>query len=443
MSWYSDLFSKTPADNKEKKPVSHSAAHSVPRTINRDKQPVSVLKQFIPIRNLDDALIETLPQATLTYDKDSLIFQQGEKSDGVFYLLRGRIKLQPQSKNTYVVDPDDARAHLPLNSGSVFGATATALTEVSLLAVSVELNKLWKDQSSEDISCSELVDIELPEQLNNNRFFTSFAQAYRENKLQLPTLPNVALKLREAMQHDISVREAVDIIHIDPTIVTKLIQLANSALYAPTTPVTNCHNAVVRLGLEATRTLVMSIGLKQLFNCKEPRLMKAMQSLWQSSLQISCLCYVLAQETDTVNPEDALLAGLICDIGVIPLLHYASQHPDQYPEQTDLNNAIPYLCAPVGALVLHTLGFSDELSNIPHQAENWFYDSGEEITLTDIVILAKLHNYFGKPKAKELPHINTILAYAKLKNGQLTPDFSLTILHKAQQRFHAALSILA
>ncbi len=378
---------------------------SEPYEIINKKLATETLKKFVPIRHLEDLVIGALPQSCLFFKNQSLIFIYGQKTDRVFYLLEGTISMQPDSDNSYAISADSNHAHLPLNSGNTCGATAIAVTDITILAISVELNRLWANKSQEQISCVELIDIELPEQINDNQFFKRFAQAYRENKLQLPTLPTVAFKLKEAMKQDIGTHEAVEIIHIDATIVAKLIQVANSPLYSPTSPITNCHDAVTRLGLEATRNLVMGISLKQLFNCNNKQFMKAMQKLWQKSLYVSSLSFVLAQECSTVNPEDALLAGLISDIGVIPLLHFAEQYPDQYPDLSELEDSIPYLRAPVGALMLHTLGFSKELSNIPHLAENWVYDSGDTLSLADIVILAKLHSYFGSKKAKDLPYI--------------------------------------
>ena len=314
---------------------------------------------------------------------------------------------------------------------------------MTILAISGELNQLWSDKSREEVSCIDIIDIELPEELHGQQFFNSFSQAYRESKLSLPSLPHVAIKLKEAMANKIGVNEAVEIIQLDPPIVTKLIQVANSPLYAPITPITNCHDAVTRLGLEATRSLVLGISLKQLFKCDDKKLMKSMQELWKKSLYVSSLSFVLAAETGTINPEDALLAGLISDIGIIPLLHFAEENPDEYPEHQDLENAMPYLRAPVGTLVLHTLGFSEELTAIPHHAEDWFFDSGKDLTITDIVILAKLHSYIGSKEVKDLPYINSIPAYSKLKKGKLDPDFSLQVLHKAQDRIKSAMQMLA
>lgn len=453
MNWFTHLFHKrTPAKNTPQHHASTTesttgddllAAYDSPFVTRQQTLTPEQLKCFIPLRDLDVASLETLPQATLIYPKNAIVFNRGQDTDCVYYLLEGRLLMQPESDSNYEVVADSPRATLPLNSGTRYGATAVALSEVAIVKISVELNRLWAKQSQDSISCVELVDITLPAEIANHHFFESFSDAYRANKLRLPSLPNVALKLKQALQKDIGIHEAVDIIHIDPPIVTKLIQVANSPLYGGTLRINNCHDAINRIGLNATRNLVMGISLKELFRCKNRELMACMQGIWKNSLYVSSLSFVLAQEFSQINPDDALLAGLVADIGAIPLLHFAEQFPEAYPSIAELDSSLPYLRGPVGSLMLHTLGFPESLTQIPHHAENWLYDSGETLTLIDIVILAKLHSYFGSKQAKNLPYINSIPAYAKIGNGRLEPDFSLSILHKAQQRINAAMHLLS
>ena len=453
MNWVKRLFSQPDkavdkdqdgcnAGNEKQTAVQAPLSLSEPVSVNVDPQALSVLKKFVPLRDLDDHCILQIPHKLTNFITGSVLFIRNQPADAVVYLLQGEVEMQPDSSNSYTVTADSTQANLPLNSGKVYGATAVAKSDVQLLDVSGDLTQLWLNKSQQQVSCIELVDLQLPEQISDNLFFNSFAQSYRENKLSLPSLPHVALKLKDAMQQDIGVAEAVDIIQVDPPIATKLIQVANSPLYSPVSPISNCQDAVARLGLAATRNLVIGISLKQLFTSKDARLMKRMQQLWRDSLYISSLSFILAQESGAVNPEDALLAGLISDIGIIPLFHFAEQYPDQYPDVKQFQAAIPYLRAPVGTLVLHTLGFSEELTQIPHYAEDWYYDSGAQLNLTDIVIVAKLHSYYGNRQTTGLPHINAIPAYHKLPQGQLNPDFSLYVLHKAQQRIQAAMRIL-
>jgi len=457
MNWFKKLFSKifgskpTQEQNSNKfvkeKIISQKKPTSCSKPIKTSTKRLTtdVLKKFIPLKNMDEKDLDSLAIKTQVYSKKSILFIQGDESKEVYYLLSGSVQIQPDSNNNYEISFDSPVAHLPLNSGKTIGGTATALTEVTLLVVPGELNQLWaiKSENKED-SYVELNDFELPAELSNHAFFESFSQAYRENKLRLPSLPNVALKLNKAMANeDIGVNEAVDIIHMDSAIVTKLIQVSNSPAYAPVNPITNCHDAVLRLGLEATRNLVMSISLKQLFKCENKQLMQSMESLWKKSLYLSSLSFVLASETKVINPDDALLAGLVADIGTIPLLHFAEENPSDHPDFKDIESAIPYLRAPVGSLVLHTLGFSKELSAIPHHSEDWFYDKGDKLTLTDIVILAKLHSYISAKKTEGLPYINSIPAYSKLKKGSLDANFSLMILQKAQSRVNSTMQMLS
>jgi HD-like signal output (HDOD) protein len=452
MNWFTKRFSMPPKSPlPEKKPdITPSAPPSDPFTCSepiateQKKLPLAMLKKLAPLRDMDDAYVEQLAHTTLRYTAGSVIFRLGQKTNSVFYLLKGSVELQPDSNNFYTLSAESSLANLPLNSGKLCGATALAITDITVLAISGEFIYRWSGKDLQQPVTVELIDIELPEQIAGNRFFTSFAGAYRENKLSLPSLPNVALRLKEALEKDLGVNEIVKIIGVDVSIVAKLIQLANSPIYSPITPITNCQAAVTRIGLDQTRKLVMGISLKQLFRCQNQQLMEKMQNLWKRSLYISSLSYVLAQENGSVNPEDALLAGLVNDIGTIPILHFAEQYPNEYPNLDVLESAIPFLSPPVGTLVLHTLGFAPELACIPKHAEDWFYESdSDKLNLIDIVILAKLHSYFGTSRAKEIPYLNSIPAYTKLKNSKLTPDFSLDVLHRAQHRIKAAMNFLS
>lgn len=423
----------------------------------KTNQPLEVLQQLSPLDNIEAQSLNSIPHKTLRYSPGAVIFLQGEQTDAAYYLFKGEVEIHPDTDDnfdlsiapparpmaSYTVISDTVLANLPLNYGRLFGATAIAKTSVDIITISNEAIQFYQKTAPEQASHIELNVPKLPETLKETEFFISFAQAYHKNKLQLPSLPNVAIKLRNAIQADISIREAVNIIQIDPAIVAKLIQVANSPLYSPATPIKNCHDAVTRLGLTATRNLVLGINLKQLFQAKNKKIMEQMQKTWKQSLLVSSLCFVLAEEIGGVNPEEALLAGLINDIGIIPLLHFAEEHLSEHGNLQQIIDMIPYLRAPVGRMVLNSLDFSEELTEIPFEAENWFYDSGDKTQLIDIVILAKLHSYLNTERGKELPYINSIPAYAKLQNGKLDLDFSLSIIRKAQQRINETMNMLA
>lgn len=449
MSWLTKVFSvKNKASVKDKTekditPAVNEVKCTPPSAESVSKVRYEQIKHLVPLRHLSEQALSTLSHKILTYEEQAIIFIYKQPVEYIYYLLEGVVTLQPQAKSNYEVSADSLHAHFPISGSKICGATATAKTKVKILAIASDLTQLWTAKSKSDVACVELIDLKLPEVLNSHQFFQGFVEAYQENKLILPSLPAVAFKLKEAMAHNIGVQEAVDIIQLDSAIVTKLIQVANSPLYSPVVPIRNCQDAVTRLGLSATRNIVTEISLKQLFVCKDKHLTGLMQNLWKRSLYVSSLSFVLAEETGIVNPDDALLAGLVSDIGMIPVLHFAEKYPEEYPDIKQLELALPFIRGPVGKLMLHTLGFSDELMSIPHHSEDWLYESNAEISLVDIVILAKLHSYFGSQRARALPYINSIPAYAKIKEGSLSPDLSLNVLRRASQRIKDIMSVLA
>lgn len=401
-----------------------------------------MVRQFVPFRNLDVDTLAALSYRVETYVPGEVVFNLGDAAEHVLFLMEGSIRIQPDGADEYVLEAHTPQASLPINSGSRYGSSAKALTPLKILFAEAEILHLWLAKNRDSVSCIELDDIALPEAIGERQFFKSFSDAYRDNRLRLPSLPHIVIKLNEALKTDIGFNGVAEIVQTDAAIATKLIQFSNSPLYYTLPPITNCQDAIARLGLAATKNWVMSLSMQQLFQCADPKLTQGMRKHWAHSLYVSSLSFVLAQEIGHVNPDDALLAGLISDIGIIPLLYFTEQS-EKPPEFEKIEAAMPYLRGPVGSLVLHTFGFPDELISIPHHAEDWFYDSGRDIKLIDIVILAKLHSLYGTKRASELPHINRIPVYAKLADGQLNPDFSLKILNKAKKRIDAAMRIFS
>lgn len=416
--------------------------NEIPCSLQPEEIAVDRLKQLIPIRNLSEEELTgyALAEKSEVFGATTKLFSLGEPVDFVLYLLEGTVSMEPEGEKPYTVCSEMPKARFPLSSGKLHGSTATAKTDIRVLRVSNKI--LSETRSLNDSLVQDLAQLEDSEQLQDSRLFQTFCQNYRDDELIIPTLPDVATKFRQASQEDIGIAEAVKIIQLDSAISAKLVRVANSPLYLTVNPVTNCFDAVKRLGISATRNLVLSFFLNQVFQSNNPILVKLFTKHWKQSVQISCLCYVLAAENQpSVNPEEALLAGLICDIGIIPFLQFAENFPKDYYDPKELEIAIPLIRGPVGALILNKWGFPDDFAAIPTLAEDWYHDSGDQLTLADIVILSKLHSHMGTPKMTDLPAINSIPACGKLKDGALSPEYSLSVLHNAKDKIQAALRL--
>jgi len=226
---------------------------------------------------------------------------------------------------------------------------------------------------------------------------------------------------------------------LDSKIAARLIQVANSPLYRGVNSYVSCDAALNRLGLNATRNLVTSFSMQALFTSKKKLLTKKMYQAWQQSVKVSSLCHTLALLTNKVDPEEALLAGLTHNIGVLPIVGLADQQENLSFE--DLEECLRISQAYIGQLVLTQWAFSESVVKIPYLIDNWFYESGMDFGLVDIVILAKYHSLLGTEYMPFLPALHDLPAFQKMGVQALTPDMSLQILHDTKQQVADAMSL--
>lgn len=286
-------------------------------------------------------------------------------------------------------------------------------------------------------------ELKISEHLKDNPFLNRFYQHFIQGELKTPSFPDVALKMRKAIQLDCEIADIVKIVNMDPVIAAKLIQVVNSPLYRPMNPISNCLNAINRLGRKTTRNLVIAFSMKNLIKSEKPLIKKLIQYNWLQSIKVSSISHTLAQLTKKVDPDEALLAGLLHNIGVLPILTFADSLPEGTYQPADIDLCINEIHGQIGSIILEKWEFPDNLKQIPVQSTNWHTNTTEDLNLTDIVLLAKYHTFLTSPGNTELPLIDTLPAFQKLGNQLLTPELSLQILHDAKQQIAETMSFFA
>lgn len=392
------------------------------------------LKQLIPIRNLSEEKLYSFSQEKKTevIPAGTTLFTAEEPIETAIYLLSGTVLLTDSNDKSIEIESSSPKAKFPLSTGNKHATTATAKTTLNILRVSQKIMSL-------NSTSQKSFELNIPEELSHIKSLQAFSQYYSDNELEIPSLPTVAIKLREAMKKEIGIDEAVKIIQLDPVIAAKMIEVANCPLYVAPIPVKSCFEAVKRIGLNPTRNLVISLSLKNIFKGQSELIKKQLDDLWKDCVHLSSLSHVLASISKQACPEEALLAGLVCDIGAIPFLNYISNLPEDYYDEEEIRQALPVVKGIVGASILKEWGFSEEFIQVPLNSGNWFHYTEGSMSLTDIVILSRLHRQIGKKEMTGLPPVTSIPAASKLKDIALSPENSLSILHDAQDKINEAM----
>ncbi|CAG7855886.1 hypothetical protein MCAMS1_00181 [biofilm metagenome] len=280
-------------------------------------------------------------------------------------------------------------------------------------------------------------------QLKDNPFIQKFALNFTHGELKTPSFPDAAFKIRKAIEQDCETEDLVKIVNMDPVISAKLIQIVNSPFYMPMSPISNCFEAINRLGRKTTRDLVTIFSMKNLIRSDNPAVKKLIQQTWLQSVKISSISFILAKLTKKTDPNEALLAGLLHNIGVLPILSFADKQPADSYQSSDVELCIDEVQGQIGSIILEEWEFPENLKKIPLLSAGWETDINEKFNLNDIIILSKYHYLLDAPGNKKLPQIDTLPSYQKLENEPLTPEMSLQILHDARQQVADAMKFFS
>lgn len=135
----------------------------------------------------------------------------------------------------------------------------------------------------------------------------------------LPTLPAYVFELNSLLSAArVDLKHVVEVIRTDPSLTAQLLRLCNSAFMGVRNRVTKIEHAVTLVGTERLRTLVLTCSLIEHMGHRVAS--EDIQAFWQHCFLTAALSERLARAIAYPQPEQAYLAGLLHDIGTLPLL---------------------------------------------------------------------------------------------------------------------------
>lgn len=280
---------------------------------------------------------------------------------------------------------------------------------------------------------SETINPEKVANLAKNRLYLDCYKYMQADKLALPTIPDVSFKIRRAINDEKANNSKIArVVQIDPSITARLIKISNSPLYRGRRKIESCPEALTRLGLKVSQNIITAFAMKAVFSAKSPIIRRKMNDLWIHSSYVAAISAVFAHKTPGFDPDRAMLAGLIHDIGVVPILAYADKNADILENPRDLAETIKELKNQIGVQIIQKWDFPEDFEDVINNSENWYRDTGKEADYSDIVMIAQLHSYIGKVDIKRMPKMDELPAYKKLASGNLDADQSINILDQAK-----------
>lgn len=140
---------------------------------------------------------------------------------------------------------------------------------------------------------------------------------------QIATLPGVAIQIIRLCENPETTLEELKAV-VDPVLAMRLLKLINSAYYGMSGMVTSIQHAILLLGLQAVKNLAIAASLVKLVRGGLVNEHFDASDLWMHSIAVASGSRILARDTFLISPDEAFLAGLIHDMGIVVELQSSS-----------------------------------------------------------------------------------------------------------------------
>ncbi len=179
-----------------------------------------------------------------------------------------------------------------------------------------------------------------------------------------PTSFDIVLQIRKVFANpEVSLQEVAGVVRMEPLVAAKLLRIANSSAYNPAgRTLTDIESALQRIGMNIARSVATAVAMDQLRHSRALFGLEEISTrLWTHTLRTAVAARVLARRLTRLNPEDAMLAGLVHDLGAFFMLYRLAQYPEFHQNPDLAVDLIGQWHEGIGESLLATLGMPEQV----------------------------------------------------------------------------------
>jgi HD-like signal output (HDOD) protein len=222
-------------------------------------------------------------------------------------------------------------------------------------------------------------------------FVRSLAGELSGGKVDLPSFPEIAVRVRRVLSDPkSSADQVVRVVGSEPALAARLMRIANSAsLNRSGRAVADLRTAINRLGYNMVRSAAISFAMGQMRNAnKLVGLESYLKDIWECGTVVAAYSLVLARTYSKVNPDEAMLAGVMHGIGKLYVLTRATSHPELFADTVMLNGILKDWHASIGKAILENWEFSEEMAAAVGDQNDHSRDGPGAPDLRDVIAMA-------------------------------------------------------
>jgi len=213
-----------------------------------------------------------------------------------------------------------------------------------------------------------------------------------QSVIELPSFPDVAIRVQKVLSDESCTSErVVRVIGAEPMLATRVLSMANSAALNPGgKAISELRTAVTRLGFDALRAASVSFAMAQMRSAAGFRgVQRYLDGLWQHSVLVASLCFVVARRSGRVNPDTAMLAGLVHGVGKLYILTRSIRHPALFADQEMYQHIVNDWHGTIAKVLLENWQMAEEIiTAVDTYTDDSRHLRGSGAQLADVLELA-------------------------------------------------------
>jgi len=237
-------------------------------------------------------------------------------------------------------------------------------------------------------------------------FVQALASELSRGKVDLPSFPDIALRVRKVLgDEEVTQEQVVRVVGSEPALAARLMQIANSAALNFTgKPINDLRTAINRMGHNMVRSAAIAFAMSQLKKVDSLKgLEKPLDDLWKSSAAVAAMSHAVAKRYSKVNPDTGMLAGLLHGIGKLYILTRSSKHPALFADQATYNQIVRDWHSPVAKALLENWDMAGEIVVAVSDYEDMERAHSGPVDLTDVLTVGNLLAAFKEhPESLEI-----------------------------------------
>ncbi|MGH1471439.1 MAG: HDOD domain-containing protein [Cellvibrionaceae bacterium] len=250
-------------------------------------------------------------------------------------------------------------------------------------------------------------------------FYHEVLDRVLNDELRLPSLPDVTMKVREAVAAENTTCESLtEIIAKDPGLTAYLVRAASSPVYRRAVPPTTLSEVVGLLGFAATNSLVMLHSIRSLVSFDNPVATKLFNHTWERLVVKTSVASFFCQHLKYRSIDQVQMAMLLTEVGSLSVLSAMLEGVKGEDITSPDTDVYFQMCRKyskeIGCAVLKKWKIDETIISMLADCGNWEKTWEEKLNLLDIANLALYNTVLLTSKNPTLPELPTLAVFSKL-----------------------------